>query len=358
MRRVATSMLTENMILGRSIMQSGRIFLRTGAMNLNKYRSAIEQLGITNVYVEDVSSEGIVIHDVLDEEVRVNAKQTLLEVFQRYQTRSVVNLAPLIKPVDEMATAILYAQPAALSLNDVDAKEDRTITHSVNTAVYAGLICREMEMDKNMMMKIILGAMLIDLGLMKINPKILIKRQPWTPEETAEYREHPNIGYEAVSKCPELTELTRNIIQTHHELLDGSGYPKRLRDSRLTEAARIVAVASRFDELSLGTLDGEPGHSVHEAMELLMKESASKLDASISAILMRRIAIYPNGCMVRLSNKQSGIVKEQNPGMAYRPVVRMLLHDEEKGNYFKDVDLMKELSLTIQDAELEMENGR
>jgi len=347
-------MLTDNMILGRSLVKSGKIFLRAGAMNLNKYIRSIEQLGISGVYVEDVSSEGIVIHDVLSEEMRTEAKQKLFEIYSNFLSRGTVNVLPLLKSVNSIVEAIYYSRPVSLCLSDMDSLGDITINHCVNSAVYAGIICREMEMDKSIAEKVIMGAMLMDIGIGKINPKTLLKKEGWTPQEMNEYKQHPLVGYEALKKCLEITELTRNIVQTHHEYLDRSGFPKGIQKEKLTEASRIVTVASRFDELVTGTIYGEKGHPVFRAIELLTADSSSKLDASITALLMKRIAIYPNGCMVRLSNNQIGIVKEQNQSMPYRPIIRLMLHDESKGDYYKEMDLMKELSLTITDAEIEM----
>ena len=357
MRRVKPKMLTDNMILGRSLVKSGKIFLRAGAMNLNKYIHPIEQLGITGVYVEDVSSEGIVIHDIISEEMRTETKQKLFEVYNSFLSKGLVNLLPILKSADSIVETIYYAQPVSLCLSDMDSLGDITINHCINTAVYTGIICREMGMDRATAQKVVLGAMLIDIGIGKMNPKTLMKKDGWTQQELNEYKQHPLVGYEALKKCLEITELTKNIVQTHHEYIDGSGFPKRMHKDHLTDAARIVAVASRFDELVTGTIYGEKAHPICKAVELLTEESSSKLDSSITALLLKRIAIYPNGCMVQLSNNQVGIVKEQNPSMPYRPIVRLMLHDEGRGDYYRDMDLMKELSLTITHAEIELERA-
>lgn len=353
MRRVGIHMLTPNMILAKPLVHTGRLLLKAGTMNLEKYRKNFDDIGINSLYIEDINSEGIVIPDIIDEELRTECKFKLGEVFQGYAKKSVVNLLPLYQVIKSIVEEVYYAQDVALSLNDVSSKEDDLVRHSVNTAVYAAIIGKEMGYDQALIQKLLFGAILHDIGELKINPKIMMKRTPWTPEEMEEYKKHVTIGYEALKSIPDLTELSKIIVLSHHEKLDGSGYPKRAKGDSIHSLVRIASIADRFDDLVSGRGNGIQKHSVNQAMECLQQESAAQLDAGMNAKFMQRISVYPNGTMVRLSNHCIAIVKEQNKRMAYRPVIRIIT--DERGNNidFKEVDLMKELSLTIVESEIE-----
>lgn len=353
MRRVGVHMLTPNMILAKPLVHTGRLLLKAGSMNLEKYKKNFEEIGITSLYIEDINSEGIVVPDIIDEELRTECKFKLRDVFQSFAKKSVLNVLPLYQVVKAIVEEIYYAQDVALSLSDVSSKEDDLVRHSVNTAVYAAIIGKEMGYDKAMLQKLLFGTILHDIGELKVNPKIMLKKTPWTSEETSEYKKHVIIGYEALKSVPDLTELSKIIVLSHHEKLDGSGYPKRAKGDAIHDMVRIASVADRFDGLVSGRGNCVPKHSVNQAMECLQQESASQLDAGMNAKFMQRISVYPNGTMVRLSNHCIAIVKEQNKRMAYRPVIRIIT--DEKGNSinFKEIDLMKELSLTIVESEIE-----
>ncbi len=347
-------MLTSKMVLARSIFHAGKMLLKAGSNNIDKYKSILQQTGITFVYIEDDNSEGIEIPDVISEEVRAEAKEKLRDVFLTYQKRNILNILPLNRVVNAMVDELFYAPDIALSLSDTSSKEDELVRHSVNTAVYAGLIGKSMNYNKPMLQKLIYGALLHDLGVVKLNPRLFMKREAWSPAELEEYRTHTQLGYDALKTVNELTELSKIVALSHHERLDGTGYPQRIRQDNIHEMVRIVSIADDFDEMvsSSGEYHSHK-YTVNQAMEKLMQDSVSKLDAALNGHFMQRIAVYPNGCIIKLSDNSYGLVKEQNKGMPYRPLIRIITDQSGNPIAYREVNLVKELSLTIVESEME-----
>ena len=139
----------------------------------------------------------------------------------------------------------------------------------------------------------------------------------------------------------------------HHERMDGSGYPRGVKAGELHEFARIVAIADVYDALTTDRCYRKKW-SNEKAVNYLVEGSGSKFDTQLVGQFIQQIAIYPNGSMVRLSDKNYGIIEKQNRSMPLRPVVRVV--SDQYGNDIDIyvVDLMKELSMTIIESEVEI----
>ncbi|MBC7338915.1 MAG: hypothetical protein H5U04_03530 [Firmicutes bacterium] len=117
-------------------------------------------------------------------------------------------------------------------------------------------------------------------------------------------------------------KIPTEILLQHHERLDGSGYPRRLRGEKILEIGRIVAVA---DVLCAMTTDRVYRRKVlpREAVRYL-KAAADKFDQRFVRRLALRVAAFPNGTFLRLSTGQLAVVVRQDPRNTERPVVRLL----------------------------------
>jgi HD-GYP domain-containing protein (c-di-GMP phosphodiesterase class II) len=88
-----------------------------------------------------------------------------------------------------------------------------------------------------------------DIGKVSIPEKILLKPSSLTPDETAVVRQHCAQGYEILRKVPFLAEPAE-IVYSHHENYDGSGYPRDLKGEEIPLGARLVAVANTLDAIT------------------------------------------------------------------------------------------------------------
>jgi HD-GYP domain-containing protein (c-di-GMP phosphodiesterase class II) len=93
------------------------------------------------------------------------------------------------------------------------------------------------------------GAYLHDIGKLGVPDSILLKPGPLTPDERALMQQHVQIGFELVRGIPFLADAAE-IILTHHERHDGSGYPRGLKAEEILLGARIFAVADSFDAIT------------------------------------------------------------------------------------------------------------
>jgi HD-GYP domain-containing protein (c-di-GMP phosphodiesterase class II) len=94
------------------------------------------------------------------------------------------------------------------------------------------------------------GFRLHDIGMLAISDTILLKQGPLDDRELDEIREHPWLGERIVAHAPYLNGVARQVIGSHHEKWDGSGYPRRLQGNEIPLPARIFAFADAFDAMT------------------------------------------------------------------------------------------------------------
>jgi len=116
------------------------------------------------------------------------------------------------------------------------------------------------------------------------------------------------------------------VIANHHELMDGSGYPQRLRGDAIRMPVRIVTIANVYDNLC-NHVDPRQSLTPHEALSTMYAHRRAQFDSAVMATMIKSLGVYPPGTIVRLSNEAIGLVMNVNLGKPLRP--RVLVYDEE-----------------------------
>jgi cyclic di-GMP phosphodiesterase len=133
----------------------------------------------------------------------------------------------------------------------VESRDGATGLHSERTGRYSWLIATELGLDAETCELISVAMPLHDIGKIAIPDRILHKRGPLSPDELATMQTHTTIGHSILAGGgEELLELAATIAWTHHERLDGSGYPRGLTGELIPVAGRIAAVADTLDALT------------------------------------------------------------------------------------------------------------
>lgn len=166
----------------------------------------------------------------------------------------------------------------------IDLRDSQTGGHSERVALYSRTIAKEMGSTELALQTITWGAWLHDIGKLAIPDAILLKPGPLTDEEWSTMRTHVEIGYELVRRIPFLA-ATAEIILTHHERSDGSGYPQGLKGTEIPLGARIFAVADTLDAMTSDRPYRSAG-SFEEACEEIQRGAGSRYDAGVAKVFM------------------------------------------------------------------------
>jgi putative nucleotidyltransferase with HDIG domain len=206
------------------------------------------------------------------------------------------------------------------------------------------LLARQIKMPGDVVTAIGLGALLHDAGKAEIPERVWRKSEPLSQGERALVESHVGKGVEVAMRM-DLPPAALAVIAQHHELADGTGYPKRLKGEQIAPAARVVAIVNTYDNLC-NPADRSAGMTPHEALALMFSKRRGQYDPLALNTFIRTMGIYPPGTLVELSDARLGIVVSVNGSNPLKPTV--LMHAPELP---KDaaplVDLTLETALAV-----------
>lgn len=132
----------------------------------------------------------------------------------------------------------------------LESKDHSTAAHTWRVVLYARALAEQFEVDSERLASITVGAALHDVGKLDVPTQILTKAGPLTDEEFAVIKQHPVLGFDRLVNLGETDPVVLGLVRSHHERIDGQGYPDRLGESAIPPAARYFAVIDTFDALT------------------------------------------------------------------------------------------------------------
>ncbi|RYV03199.1 phosphohydrolase [Shewanella sp. OPT22] len=180
--------------------------------------------------------------------------------------------------------------------------------HCVSVAVVSMLMARLLKVDQDLIRDIALGSLLHDYGKFKVPDSILRKKDELTVSERNFYNLHPNYGVNVLKDQEYISKVALHIIGHHHEYLDGSGYPDKLKEKQIPLSTQIVSLVNQFDNLLSDVRFPTP----QIALGHLFKNGAKKHSPNLISALVKIMGIYPPGTLVKLSDNSVGKVMITN----------------------------------------------
>ncbi|MDZ7672813.1 MAG: HD-GYP domain-containing protein [Halanaerobiales bacterium] len=349
MRLVPVENITSDMTLAKKIYYHNNILLNTGIKDLHKYKDKLKSIGINYVYIEDKYSEDIEINYIIKDEIREQGQRRIKRFMEDIKFNRSLNVNEIKNTVSDIIDDIFNnSEDVLVNMLDIKNYDDYTFEHSVNVAVYSIILGKSLDFSVRDLRKLGVGAILHDVGKILIPSEILLKKDKLNEEEYKIIQEHPRLGYNYIKNINEISPASKSIILSHHERLDGSGYPKENTKTDIHEYAKIVAITDIYDALTSDRIYRKRW-PVHEAINYIMSNSDKQFDNKYVNKFIRNLAIYPNGTMVKLSNGNKGIVKEQNTNYPTRPILR-LIENEDGIEISKEMDLLRNLNVVIEEV--------
>ncbi len=191
--------------------------------------------------------------------------------------------AALSRALDQAGDSYQFTLEAMADV--LDAREKTTGEHSRRVARMSLVLAREMGVAPELIPTIETGALLHDIGKIGIPDSILLKPGKLTPEEQEIMGKHPHIGYNFIKAGPGMEEASE-IVLSHHEHYDGSGYPRGLKGEEICLGARIFAVIDTYDAIRADRLYAK-GRSARETVEEIVRHKGTQFDPGVVEALLR-----------------------------------------------------------------------
>lgn len=225
----------------------------------------------------------------------------------------------------ELADIFLAEQNPFIHLMGDHVADESAYFHSLNVTVLSLILARALRVDDETMMRdIAQGAVLHDVGKAMVPSQILLKDEELTAAESKLLRMHPGYGIKLMQGVTELSNRVREIILFHHELADGSGYPKGVKATELDPAVRIVTIANAYDNLCNQRV-ARRSRTPSEALSHLYKNELAKYDQAALGAFIKALGIYPPGTIVKLRSERIGIVMSVDSSDLLHP--NLMLYD-------------------------------
>lgn len=148
--------------------------------------------------------------------------------------------------------------------------DEYTYSHSINTAILASVMGKILGFSTVVLKELTLGALLHDIGNMRVPKVILYKPGQLTPQEIELKKRHTILGYDIIKKMG-FHEKIAEVALTHHETMNGQGYPQRLTGEQISPNTQIVSIVNLYDSL-ISDKPNKQAISHHEALNIMLIE--------------------------------------------------------------------------------------
>ena len=202
---------------------------------------------------------------------------------------------------------------------------ERSSLHAINVTVIALLLAKAMSLGLEEMNDIGVGALLHDIGKLDLPGRMRWRDEHFSAAELQLHQEHVAHGV-ATGRKIGVSPGALRVIAQHHELADGSGYPQRLHNDKITLASRIVGLVNHYDNLC-NPNNPSLGITPHEALALMFAQQKTRFDSTVLGAFIRMMGIYPPGSVVQLTDERFALVVSVNSNRPLKP--QIVIHQPE-----------------------------
>ncbi|KUO61428.1 MAG: c-di-GMP phosphodiesterase [Gracilibacter sp. BRH_c7a] len=345
MRYVSIFSVKTGDILGTPILShQGRILLNRGVVLSGHIIKRLREMGITMVTIDDAISKDVVLTDIITLERRREALMAIEASGEAVKTGKEIDLERLKGVVGEIVDDILFEKDILLSLMDIRSYDIQMFAHAVSVCIMSVVLGKSLRLDRERLNTLATGALLHDIGMIRLPQELLRKREPFSPDELAVYQTHAEEGFNILRNRHDINLVSAHIAYQHHEIVDGNGYPRGLKGKNIHPLAQIVALVDFYDNL----VNAGPGHGCinpNEAVEVVMGGAGTQFPHELVKAFLDHTAIYPTGCSVELNTGDKGIIINQNRSLPARPIVQVSQGETDDNQ--KIIDLVEQLTIFI-----------
>jgi HD-GYP domain-containing protein (c-di-GMP phosphodiesterase class II) len=349
-RKISLERVRAGVHVARTIQSlDGIVLLSAGSELTEEKILQLKRYNITEIYVEDELSKGIVVSDIVKEDIVLDVKAKIKTIMTTPSIKISVDGKKIKEMVEKLLENILRSDFIIANLSDIRSIDDYTYSHSVNVCILSLITGIALGIKGESLRELGVGALLHDIGKIMIDEQILQKPTNLTINEFDEVKKHTVYGYEILKNSSDVNSTAHIIALSHHERKDGSGYPYSLKNNDIPVPARIVAISDVYDALTTNRIYRKK-MLPHEVVDYMCSLSNKHFDKTVLDAFISHIANYPVGTAVKLNSGEKGLVAKYNKNFPNRPVVRIVI--DENGKMLvkpKEIDLFRKPEYRIVD---------
>jgi HD-GYP domain-containing protein (c-di-GMP phosphodiesterase class II) len=273
------------------------------------------------------------------QQIKQEAKKTIQNILDDVRFGKQVETDKVECLVDKMLESILRNPDALTSLSRLREVDEYTYVHSMAVCTLMISFGNYLHYDPQVLREVGIGAMLHDIGKMRVPREILTKRRGLSDDEYRQIKEHVVFSRRILEETKRISQTSILLASQHHERVDGTGYPQGLDGRQTSEFGQAAAIADVYDAMTSKRCY-QRKYEPTEVLKRLFEWSENLYNKDLVQHFIRNVGIYPIGVLVRLESGMLGVVLSHGEKSLLHPVVRVV-YDTKKDRAIipHDVDL-------------------
>jgi HD-GYP domain-containing protein (c-di-GMP phosphodiesterase class II) len=271
-------------------------------------------------------------------EVKKEAKKTVENLMNEVRLGKQIEVEKVDHVVENMVESIFRNRDALSSLGRIKKVDEYTFMHSVSVGVLMISFGKFIGLDLALIKELGVGGLLHDVGKVKVPPELLASPEKLSDTEFLKVRDHVLHSRKILEDTPNMHKNSITVAAHHHERVDGSGYPDKLKGKNIHIFAQMAAIADVYDAMTSQRCY-QRQFSPTETLKKLYEWDGA-YNRELVQQFIRCVGIYPVGSLVRLQSGLIAVVMEHGEKGLIHPLVRVV-YDAKKKTYVMphDIDL-------------------
>lgn len=233
-----------------------------------------------------------------------------------------IDMDAVQESTDAIVDSIFRNQDALSCMSRLRIKDEYLVEHSLNVSILMTIFAKHLKMEREIIEQLALGAFLHDIGKIKVPSEVLNKPGRLTDEEFEIIKGHVMLGVAVLKETDGFPENVLDMVQDHHERLNGKGYPNQISADDLGIHSRMIAIVDSYDAMTAERVY-KSGMNPITAFKNLIKDSPYGYDEELVEQFVACLGVYPVGTLVKLNSGKLGIISKLNKNKPLQPFVRV-----------------------------------
>jgi len=313
--------------------------------SLDEYRAFKIQTTRSDTYRRKLASKSSSVAETkkrLNSAVLTHRKSNRLvkTLFDRIALGQEFDIASVRSNVKDNVKQILANPEAMLMMSMLKSQSEDLAQHSLNVSILSIGFAHHLGFSKVELEDIGMAAMLHDIGLVKVDRRLIHKPSKLNKDETEQVQKHCQYGFDILSGRRGLTPSCIDVAMAHHEQVDGNGYPRGLVSDKITKVVKIISIIDVYDTITNYQVYAKI-MSIKDAYREMMKGKATRFDLELLLKFIKWRSIYPPGTIVELANGEVGIVIGSKETNRLKPRIMLVLDEYKEPCKETIIDLSK-----------------
>ena len=231
--------------------------------------------------------------------------------------------------VSECVKSVLRHPDALLWMSKLREESEYTSEHSLNVCILAITFGRQLGFNEAELEKIGLCGLLHDVGKMRVPNEILNKPERLTDKEMNMMKAHTVHGRNLLVSAGNIYSGSIDVAYSHHERIDGTGYPRKLSGTGISRYAKLIAIVDAYDAMTANRCYSRAITST-EALKRIYEARGKQFDETLAIQFIKTIGLFPSGSIVELYSGDVGIVIETNQKRRHLPKIILVRNTKKQ----------------------------